>query len=105
MSQIMPSPGGLEFRCGVMTTRLTALRDDIVRVQISAPGVPEADGSWAVLPASRAAHIAVTAADDLAGAGFDTARVMVRMDRAGSALTIHDIDGVLILADAPSGGL
>jgi len=105
MSEIKPSPGGLEIHCGVMVTRLTALREDIIRVRIGAPGVPDADGSWAVLPASRAAHVAVTAADDPAGVGFDTGQVKVRVDRATSALTIDDTDGAVILADVATGGV
>jgi alpha-glucosidase len=105
MDEVKPLPGGLEIRCGVVVMRLTALRDDIVRVQVGAPGVPYADGSWAVLPTSRAAHVPVAGADDAAGVGFDTGRVKVRVARGSPALTIYDIDGATILADAPSGGV
>ena len=105
MSEIKPLDGGLEIRCGVLVTRVTALRDDIIRVQISAPGVPDPDGSWAVLPASSDARVAVKGADDGAGVGFDTARVRVRATRGASALTLYDMDGAVILADAASGGV
>jgi alpha-glucosidase len=105
MFELRPSPGGAEMRCGAVTTRLTALRDDIIRVQVLAPGVPRADGSWAVLPASRAAAVPVVGADDRLGAGFDTERVMVRVSRDSGALAIHETTGAVILADAASGGL
>jgi alpha-glucosidase len=103
MSEVKPLPGGLEVRCGAVVTRLTALRDDIIRVQIGAPGAPEPVGSWAVLPASRDARVAVAPAHD--GVGFDTARVKVRMSRGGAALTLCDHDGAVILDDAASGGV
>ncbi len=105
MSRIKPLEGGLEIRCGAVVTRLTALRDDIIRVQINAPGVPDAAGSWAVLPASRGARALVAGADDAAGVGFDTASVKVRVAPDGSALTVYDMQGAVLLADAASGGV
>jgi alpha-glucosidase len=105
MSEMKPLPGGLEIRCGAVVTRLTALRDDIIRVQISAPGVQDPAGSWAVLPASRDARAAVTGADDGAGVGFDTGWVKVRVAPGASTLTIYDLEGEVLLADAASGGI
>ena len=105
MFEIRPLQGGVEIRAGVAITRLTALRDDIIRVQVTAPGVPDREGSWAVLPQSRAAQVTVVGADDEAGVGFDTGRMKVRVARATSALTIYDSDGATILADASSGGV
>ena len=105
MLDLKPLPGGLEIRCGAVVTRLTALRDDIIRVRIGAPGVPDSDGSWAVLPASRLAQAPVTAADDAAGAGFDTGRVKVRVTHDTSALTLYGMNDAIILADAASGGV
>jgi alpha-glucosidase len=105
MFEVKPLPGGMEIHSGVVITRLTALRDDIIWARVSAPGAPHPDGSWAVLPASRTAHVPVTGADDALGVGFDTALVKVRVARATSALTIYDGDGGAILADAASGGL
>jgi alpha-glucosidase len=105
MVEIRALRGGMEVRCGVVVTRLTALRDDVIRVQVGAPGLPDADGSWAVAPDSRAAWIPIVAVEDGAGLGFDTGQVKVRMAGATAALTVYDGDGRVILADAASGGV
>lgn len=105
ITNVTPVPGGMLIRSGAVVTHLTALRDDIIRVRVSAPGLAEADGSWAVLAASRTAHVHVHLTGDVLAVGFDTGKVSVRIARATSALTITRPDGAVILADAPSGGV
>ena len=52
-------PNGIELQAGAATVRITALRDDIVRVRISADGALPEDASWAVLPGPRAKSVDV----------------------------------------------
>ena len=47
-----PLRDGIEIQAGSATLRITALRDDIIRVRIAPGPLPE-DASWAVLPAAR----------------------------------------------------
>src|SRR5580765_1037164 len=54
-----PLPNGAELTANGTTIRITALRDDVLRVRIGHPGLPE-DASWAVLPEARTATVRVT---------------------------------------------
>jgi len=92
-----PLPDGVEFRAGDLIERITALRDDVVRVRVGPQGALPEDASWAVLPASRTAHATVTPT----ATGFTTKDVVVRIDPADGRLTIEDRAGRTILADAP----
>src|SRR6478736_5299661 len=47
-----PLPDGLEVQAGAAVIRITALRDDIIRVRIAPDALPE-DASWAVVPEAR----------------------------------------------------
>src|SRR5438477_12316042 len=47
-----PLPDGIELQVGAAILRITALRDDIIRVRIAPDALPE-DASWAVLPEAR----------------------------------------------------
>ncbi len=91
-----PFAAGLTWRDGDVVIRVTALREDILRVQIGTDGnVPE-DASWAVLPEARAARAVTRAEPD----GISTSAVRVRVDPGTGALTISDTHGRVILADA-----
>ena len=50
-----PLPDGLEVQAGAAILRITALRDDIIRVRIAPDALPE-DASWAVLPEGAQVH-------------------------------------------------
>ncbi len=50
---------GIELRDGALILRITALRDDVLRIRAGTGALPE-DASWAALPEARAASIAVT---------------------------------------------
>jgi alpha-glucosidase len=88
---------GVEFRAGDRIERITALRDDVVRVRVGAHGALPEDASWAVLAAARTAHATVTPT----ATGFATKEVVVRVDPADGRLTIEDRSGHVILADTP----
>ena len=48
-----PLRDGIEIQASAATLRITALRDDIIRVRISPNSTLPEDASWAVLPAVR----------------------------------------------------
>src|ERR1700687_4533192 len=66
-------PNGVELRDGPMVLRITALRDDVIRLRASRIATLPEDASWAVLPAARSASVAVTQESNSATAGFRTA--------------------------------
>ena len=83
-----------------VTIEISAPRADIVRVRAGQGALPE-DASWAVLPASRAAHAPLDVSEDDAAATLHTDRLTVTLDRRTLAVTIADRAGNVILADAP----
>src|SRR3984957_1785968 len=58
-----PLRDGIELQAGSATVRITALRDDIVRVRI-APGTLPENASWAVLAEPRSKSIDVKPIQD-----------------------------------------
>jgi len=59
--QITPAPSGLTASADGVTLQVTAIRDDILRVQMwRGDAVPE-DASWAVLSQARTSRVPVTA--------------------------------------------
>ena len=95
-----PLRDGVEIQAGSATLRITALRDDIIRVRISPGPLPE-DASWAVLSAARTKSIDVQPVQDDASVGFHTAALDVRVERNPLRLVIRDLAGNVISADAP----
>ena len=94
-----PLRDGVEIQAGSATLRITALRDDILRVRISPGALPE-DASWAVLSAARTKSIDVQPVQDDASVGFHTAALDVRVERNPLRLVIRDLAGNVISADA-----
>lgn len=90
-------PGGIELRRGLLVMRVAALTSDVIRVRIGRDGKLPEDASWAVLPGMRAGHAETTAAAD----GFSTASLRVKVDPATLGITILDLSGRTIVADAP----
>src|SRR5215472_8848827 len=68
-----PLRDGIEIHAGAATLRITALRDDIVRVRISTNATLPEDASWAVLPAACSKSVDVQSVQDAASVGFRTA--------------------------------
>jgi alpha-glucosidase len=86
---------GIELSNSQLTLRVDALRDDVLRVRIFPVGHPAEDASWAVLPASRTARVAVTPESD----GFRTKALRVTVDK-DLRLTIADLNGHVLESDA-----
>ncbi len=95
-----PLPDGIELQASSAILRITALRDDIVRVRISADGALPEDASWAVLPGPRSKSVDVQPIQDAASVGFRTATLDVRVERSPLRVIIRDLAGNVISADA-----
>jgi alpha-glucosidase len=93
-------PDGIDIQAGPASLRITALREDILRVRI-APGntFPE-DTSWAVLPGPRSKSVDVHPTQDAKSVGFHTAALDVQVERAPLRLIVRDLAGNVISADA-----
>ena len=92
-------PNGIEIQAASATLRITALRDDIIRVRISPGALPE-DESWAVLPGPRGKSVDVQPIQSDSAVGFHTASLDVRVERNPLRLVIRDLAGNIISADA-----
>ena len=98
-----PLPNGIELRDGPLTMRITALRDDVLRIRASRTGVLPEDASWAVLPEARSASVRVTQDSDGSNAttaGFHTASLRIAVNRATGILTLSDPAGHILQQDA-----
>lgn len=88
---------GVEVRQGALLMRVDALTDTMLRVRVGREGTLPEDASWAVPAAARQQRIKVSATAD----GFRTAAIQVRIDPTTLALTVTDLNGKVIAADAP----
>ncbi|GAC1362124.1 MAG: glycoside hydrolase family 31 protein [Acidobacteriaceae bacterium] len=86
---------GFEAAEGGVTLRVTALRDDVLRVRMSRSGATSEDASWAVLPAARKASTPVTSEPR----GFHTRSLRVTVG-SGLMLTVADLGGNVLQQDA-----
>jgi alpha-glucosidase len=91
---------GVEIKAGAASLRITALRDDIIRVRISPDGAFSEDASWAVLPGPRSKSVNVQPIKDAAAVGFRTAALDVRVERSPIRIVVRDLAGNIISADA-----
>ncbi|MGH9546594.1 MAG: glycoside hydrolase family 31 protein [Terriglobales bacterium] len=95
-----PRRDGIDIQAGPASLRITALRDDILRVRIAPGGAFPEDASWAVLPEPRGKSVEVQPTQDSASIGFRTAALEVRVERAPLRLVVRDLAGNIISADA-----
>src|SRR5277367_188670 len=99
VTAVEPLPDGVSIKSGSATLRITAVRDDILRIRISRSGTFSPDHSWAVLPEFLAHGVAVTQPVGET-AGFSTPMLTVRVERSPLRLIIQDRSGRVISADA-----
>ncbi len=95
-----PLKDGIEIRSGSAVVRITALRDDVIRVRAGARGELPEDASWAVLPQARTSSIPVTPQETAADVGFQTKMLRVQVDRATMRMRITDLNGTVVEQDA-----
>jgi len=90
-------PNGIATAANGTQLQVTALTDSIIRVRIAKGGQFPEDASWAVPAAVRRQSVAVSAGPD----GFRTKAIAVSLNPSTLALTITDLAGKTIVADAP----
>jgi len=94
-------PNGIEIRSGAALMRITALRDDVLRVRVAPSETLPEDASWAVLASARSAAVAVTPEENATAIGFRTAKLRVSIRRDPLEMTVTDLDGHVISEDLP----
>ncbi len=92
---------GIEIRSGAAIMQITALRDNVLRVRVGPTGQLPEDASWAVLPSSRTASVAVTPQSNSTHLGFKTAKLLVSIRKDPLELTVADLAGHVIAGDMP----
>jgi len=100
VEQVKPLANGVELRTAGAVAQVVALRDDVLRVRVSATGKLPEDASWAALPEARRASVAVAIEDTPRLVGFRTSDVHVAIDRSDLAITVRDNSGRIIQEDA-----
>lgn len=95
-----PLRDGIQIQAGPAVMRITALRNDIVRVRVSPNSVLPEDASWAVLPEARTKSIDIQTSQDASSVGFRTSALDVRVEREPLRIVIRDLEGNVISADA-----
>jgi len=100
VSSFEPLRDGIQIQAGPAVMRITALRDDIVRVRISPNSSLPEDASWAVLAEPRSKSIDVQPSQDAASIGFRTSQLEVRVERQPLRIVIRDLSGNIVSADA-----
>lgn len=92
---------GIEIRSGAAIMQISALRDDALRVRVGPAGQLPEDASWAVLPSSRTATVAVTPESNATTVGFKTEKLHVAVRKDPFEVTISDMQGRVIVQDYP----
>jgi alpha-glucosidase len=85
---------GVAATSGSVTVRITALRDDVLRVRMRKGGNLPEDASWAVLPSARTSSVQVHPESR----GFTTSKLRVEVDNQ-LRLTVADLDGKVLQKD------
>jgi alpha-glucosidase len=94
-------PNGIEIHSGAALIEITALRDDVLRVQVGANGQLAEDASWAVLAAARDAAVPVTQENNGTTVGFKTGKLRVTIHRDPLEMHVTDLAGHAIAEDFP----
>ena len=95
-----PLANGIEVHNGKMVLRITAQREDVLRVRAACDGVLPEEASWAVLPDARTASVSVAQDSNDAVAGFHTQDLSVGVDRQTGLVTVRDAEGKVVEQDA-----
>ncbi|HTS38055.1 MAG TPA: TIM-barrel domain-containing protein [Candidatus Solibacter sp.] len=103
LTSSQPLRDGVEIHSGAAILRITAQRDDILRVRIAADGKLPEDASWAVLSAPRTKTIDVKPIEDASSVGFRTAAVELRVERNPLRIVLRDLSGNIVCTDIARG--
>ncbi len=95
-----PLHDGIQLQSGPAIVRITALRDDIIRIRMAAGSELPEDASWAVLSEPRSKSVDVQPSGDASTVGFRTAALEVRIERNPLRIVIRDLSGDILCADA-----
>ena len=90
-------PNGVQVSNGAASVLVTAITDTVLRVRVARSGAWPEDASWAVPASVRRQSIRVRPTAD----GFQTAAVAVHVEPKTLALTVTDLAGRTVVADAP----
>ena len=90
-------PNGIATAANGTQLQVAALTDSIIRVRIAKAGQFPEDASWAVPAAVRRQSVAVSAGPD----GFQTKAIAVHLNLSTLGITVTDLEGETIVADAP----
>jgi alpha-glucosidase len=94
------SPNGFEVNSGNLNIKVSALRDDVLRVTLYRGGASPEDASWGVLPKARKSLVPVTFDSTGDHFGFRTKALIVEVDKSTLQLTIRDLYGNILQQDA-----
>jgi alpha-glucosidase len=93
-------PDGIEVDAGAVHLRITAPREDIVRVRMAERPEWAEDVSWAVLDQARRGAATTRPLREDDAVGFATTRLVVRILRANGRILITRADGAHVCMDA-----
>jgi alpha-glucosidase len=94
-------PCGIEVMAGSISMRVTAIRQDILRVRLCLRGNWPEDASWVVSKGTRGASVPVERRDSDSAVGFCTAALRVSIDNESARLVVTDPTGDVVSEDAP----
>jgi alpha-glucosidase len=95
----------IDVQSGTVRVQVSAIAADILRVRIAPAGEIPDDASWVVPAELRHGSASVQSWSRPDAAGFDTAKLSVRIERASLRLVVSDLAGHVISADAPEAAI
>jgi alpha-glucosidase len=100
VDHVVMLPDGIEISTGAVHLRITAPREDILRVRMAASTDWPDQISWTVLDSARDGAAPIRALQDADAVGFATTRLIVRVLRATGRVLIARADGTPVCHDA-----
>jgi alpha-glucosidase len=97
---VTPLSNGVKAQLGDLQQRITALRDDVLRITLSRKSIFPEDASWAVLASARHSSVQVASESSNTTFGFRTHAMKVEIDRLTLEVTVRDLNGNILQQDA-----
>jgi alpha-glucosidase len=91
---------GIDVSGSGLCLRVTALRDDVLRMTLTRGALFPEDASWAVLPEARQSKVAVEIDRTGPSFGFHTRTLVVEVDKKTLEVTVRDLAGNIVAQDA-----